>query len=101
MAPRARCASARSRLREPQYAHHFAGGKLQWPKAHKKPNALMLNPSTEKWLMPAGWYAITRRFSAKEEKRRIVSYVLKSLGVTVDDHGKMPDAIFYYPEKKW
>jgi len=27
--------------------------------------------------------------------------LLKSLGVTVDDHGKMPDAIFYYPEKKW
>jgi adenine-specific DNA-methyltransferase len=58
------------------YAHHFAGGKLQWPKAHKKPNALVLNPSTDKWLMPAGWYAITRRFSAKEEKRRIVSYVV-------------------------
>lgn len=58
------------------YAHHFASGRLQWPKQHKKPNALRLNESTRKWLMPRGWYAITRRFSAKEEKRRIVSYVV-------------------------
>jgi hypothetical protein len=26
---------------------------------------------------------------------------LNSLGVVVDDHGKMPDAIFHYKEKKW
>ncbi|MGH6768638.1 MAG: Eco57I restriction-modification methylase domain-containing protein [Xanthobacteraceae bacterium] len=58
------------------YAHHFAGGRLQWPKQHKKPNALRVNESTRKWLMPQGWYAVTRRFSAKEEKRRIVSYVV-------------------------
>lgn len=27
--------------------------------------------------------------------------LLTSLGVTVDDHGKMPDVIIFYPEKKW
>ncbi|HEY5379283.1 MAG TPA: Eco57I restriction-modification methylase domain-containing protein [Pseudolabrys sp.] len=58
------------------YAHHFSGGALHWPKRHKKPNALKINDSTKKWLMPQGWYAVTRRFSAKEEKRRIVSYVV-------------------------
>lgn len=26
---------------------------------------------------------------------------LKSLGVQVDPHGKMPDAVLYYPEKNW
>ena len=58
------------------YTHHFSGGRLKWPKHHKKPNALRVNESTRKWLMPQGWYAVTRRFSAKEEKRRIVSYVV-------------------------
>ncbi len=27
--------------------------------------------------------------------------LLAKLGVTVDNHGKMPDAILYYPEKNW
>ncbi|MCW5726218.1 BsuBI/PstI family type II restriction endonuclease [Parvibaculum sp.] len=27
--------------------------------------------------------------------------LLTSLGVTVDDHGKMPDVIIFYPEKNW
>lgn len=27
--------------------------------------------------------------------------LLKKLGVTVDSHGKMPDVVFYYPEKDW
>lgn len=58
------------------YAHHFSGGALQWPREHKKPNALEINDTTRKWLMPRGWYAITKRFSAKEEKRRLVAYVV-------------------------
>jgi adenine-specific DNA-methyltransferase len=58
------------------YTHHFSGGKLQWPREHKKPNALAVNEETKKWLMPKGWYAITKRFSAKEEKRRLVAYVV-------------------------
>ncbi len=27
--------------------------------------------------------------------------LLTSLGVTVDNHGKMPDVVIYYPERKW
>lgn len=27
--------------------------------------------------------------------------LLSELGVTVDSHGKMPDVVFYYPEKNW
>ncbi len=27
--------------------------------------------------------------------------LLKRLGVAVDSHGKMPDVVFYYPEKDW
>jgi tRNA1(Val) A37 N6-methylase TrmN6 len=70
-------------LSEPQsecapmlYAHHFKGGSLTWPKKHKKPNAVRLNDETRKWLMPRGCYTITKRFSAKEERRRLVAYVV-------------------------
>lgn len=59
------------------YAHHFRDG-FAWPRTHRKPNALRVNAETRKWLMPRGWYALTKRFSSKEEKRRIVGYVLDS-----------------------
>lgn len=58
------------------YTHHFKGGHLTWPKEHKKPNALALNDETRKWLMPRGCYTITKRFSAKEERRRLVAFVV-------------------------
>lgn len=56
------------------YPTHFSGQGIEWPKADsKKPNALKLNPETQKWLFPDGCYAVVRRFSSKEEKRRIVA----------------------------
>ena len=58
------------------YAHHFSKGAFQWPREHRKPNAISVNDETRKWLMPKGWYALTKRFSSKEEKRRIVAYVV-------------------------
>lgn len=58
------------------YAHHFPNGRLQWPMAHKKPNALGLHQDTRKWLMPRGFYTLTKRFSAKEERRRLVAFVI-------------------------
>lgn len=70
-------------LAEPQedaapllYAHHFSKGEFRWPRQHKKPNALRLNDETKKWLMPSGWFTITKRFSSKEERRRLVAYVV-------------------------
>lgn len=59
------------------YAHHFQKGVLAWPNMqHKKPNAICISAASERWLMPAGWYVIVKRFSSKEEKRRIVAYVV-------------------------
>lgn len=58
------------------YAHHFKGGALTWPCDHRKPNALRVNDQTQKWLMPAGWYTVTKRFSSKEERRRLVAYTV-------------------------
>jgi hypothetical protein len=42
----------------------------------KKPNAILRNGETEKWLYPSGFYCVVRRFSSKEEKRRIVASVV-------------------------
>lgn len=58
------------------YASHFSGGQIEWPKAGRKPNAIVRNADTEKWLMPRGCYVVLRRLSAKEEKRRVVAYLL-------------------------
>jgi hypothetical protein len=42
----------------------------------KRGNAIRFNADTKKWLYPNGFYAVTRRFSAKEERRRIVASVV-------------------------
>ena len=60
------------------YPGHFTGHNTQWPKPDvKKPNAIVHNANTEKWLYPNGWYCVVRRFSSKEEKRRVVASVVQ------------------------
>ncbi len=59
------------------YPGHFNGHTIDWPKSgFKKPNAIRRNAKTEKWFYPNGFYCIVRRFSSKEEKRRIVASVV-------------------------
>ena len=43
----------------------------------KKPNAIVRNLDTEKWLYQNAFYCVVRRFSSKEEKRRIVASVVE------------------------
>jgi adenine-specific DNA-methyltransferase len=57
------------------YAHHFEQGFVHHPLAQAKPNFISVNEATSKWLMPNGHYALVRRLSSKEEKRRIVPAV--------------------------
>lgn len=58
------------------YPFHFVNGFVSHPKADsKKPNAILDNEETLKWLMPSGNYVIVRRLTSKEEKRRIVPAV--------------------------
>ena len=60
------------------YPAHFTGHHIEWPKpGNKKPNAIGRNAETEKWLYPNGHYCVVRRFSSKEEKRRIVASVVQ------------------------
>ena len=57
------------------YPHHFSGGTLHYPKRHKKPNALEDNERVRRWLMPNERYVLVKRFSSKEERRRVVAYL--------------------------
>jgi hypothetical protein len=67
------------------YPAHFSGQAIEWPKpGGKKPNALKLNGETRKWLFPSGHYAVTRRFSSKEEKHRIVAALVDPRGLQSD-----------------
>jgi tRNA1(Val) A37 N6-methylase TrmN6 len=59
------------------YPSHFSINRTEWPIAGaKKPNAIQRNDDTEKWLFPNGHYCVVRRFSSKEEKRRIMASVV-------------------------
>lgn len=59
------------------YPGHFSSNGAKWPiDGMKKPNAIARNAETEKWLYPNGFYCVVRRFSSKEEKRRVVAGVV-------------------------
>lgn len=59
------------------YPGHLSITGSVWPvPGLKKPNAIMHNAETEKWLYPNGFYCVVRRFSSKEEKRRVVASVV-------------------------
>jgi adenine-specific DNA-methyltransferase len=61
------------------YAAHFQNGALVWPKAMKKPNAIRVSPESRRWLWQNnGYFVVTKRFSAKEERRRIVASIYAS-----------------------
>jgi hypothetical protein len=56
------------------YSSHLSGTGTVWPlPGFKKPNAIMRNAETERWLYPNGFYCAVRRFSSKEEKRRVMA----------------------------
>jgi len=58
------------------YPTHFNNGFIHWPKAgSRKPNAIILNTKTKPLLLPSGNYVLVRRFSAKEERKRIVAAI--------------------------
>lgn len=60
------------------YPGHLNSNGTIWPiEGMKKPNAIERNADTEKWLYPNGFYCVVRRFSSKEEKRRIVASVVE------------------------
>ena len=65
------------------YPLHFDHGDIAWPVVDsKKPNAIALTSQTQPLMMPRGNYVLVKRFTSKEEPRRIVAAVF--------DQARMP-----------
>lgn len=61
------------------YPCHFNGLYVTWPaqRGHK-PNAIKESPETMGLMVPSGIYVLTKRFTSKEERRRVVACVYNS-----------------------
>jgi adenine-specific DNA-methyltransferase len=58
------------------YPCHFLDGVIRWPvKSGKKPNAIALSSKTSDLLVKAGFYVLTKRFSSKEQQRRVMAAI--------------------------
>jgi len=77
---------ARSHLRNdigPQDApliqpHNLIDGRVVWPRRRgNKPVAIEANAETSSQLVPDGWYVLVKRFTSKEQRRRVVAAVLE------------------------
>lgn len=74
------------------YPTHFTANFIEWPKPKsKKPNAIFESEKSARWLMPNKWYVLTKRFSSKEERRRIVAAIndpkrLPSSKIGIENH---------------
>ena len=70
------------------YPGHFDNGYVKWPKtASRKPNAILNTPESEDLLVPSGVYVLVKRFSSKEERKRIVAAIYDGARFTADRVG--------------
>ena len=59
------------------YPLHLHFSECKWPQQHpKKANGIFINELTRKMLFPTGYYCVVKRFSSKEEPRRITASVV-------------------------
>jgi len=58
------------------YPCHFLNGFINWPvESGKKPNAIASSSETSDLLVEAGFYVLTKRFSSKEQQRRVMAAI--------------------------
>ena len=58
------------------YPIHLRNFHVEWPKQSKKPNAILYSEDVSKSLFPKGFYVAVKRFSTKEETKRIVASLI-------------------------
>ena len=57
------------------YPTNINAAVVEWPLSVHKPQGFTVGPQTLRWLFPNGHYVLVKRFTAKEERRRIVACV--------------------------
>ena len=73
------------------WLHNIRAMNVSWPIESRKPQYIKVTERAKKLLVPNANYVLVRRFSAKEEKKRIVaapltSRILKSKFVGIENH---------------
>jgi len=58
------------------YSVHLKNHRLSWPQESKKPNAILESAEVNKQVFPKGFYVLVKRFSTKEEAKRIVASII-------------------------
>lgn len=70
------------------YPAHFEGFFVKWPRENiRKANAIAVMDETKKMLFPKGYYVLIKRFSPKEEKKRICAVLLSPEDVHAESYG--------------
>jgi len=70
------------------YPHNLQNGTVQYPVSHKKKfNSIRIAPKTESLLIQNGTYVLVKRFSAKEEKKRITASLFEPENVPSEKIG--------------
>jgi adenine-specific DNA-methyltransferase len=70
------------------YPAHFEGNIVKWPKKEiRKSNSISINDETKKMLFPKGFYVLVKRFSSKEEKKRICAALLSPEQIKAETYG--------------
>jgi adenine-specific DNA-methyltransferase len=57
------------------YPQNLCAGQVEWPVVTRKPQALLLTAETASLVLPNEHYVVVKRFSAKEEPRRVVAAI--------------------------
>lgn len=70
------------------YPGNLRGGEIEWPRKIKKAQGFLTPDAfSQKQLLPEGIYVLIKRFSAKEERRRVVAAVWDGRGpVAIENH---------------
>lgn len=74
------------------YPGHFEHGFVTWPKLEgRKPNAISDNAATADLMVPNETYVLVKRFTSKEERRRVVAAIydpqhIKAARVGFENH---------------